>query len=85
MQKVQKIMIQPISLIFRHLQDKNTVQIWLYEQVNTRFEGQIVGFDEYMNLVIDNAVEIHTKKGTRTDLGRILLKGDNVALISQVK
>ena len=27
------------------------VSVWLYENVNTRIEGKIVGFDEYMNLV----------------------------------
>lgn len=36
-----------------------------------------------MNLVLDQAVEVHLKpEGERTGLGRILLKGDNVTLIS---
>lgn len=35
-----------------------------------------------MNLVLDEAVEISLKKGTRNDLGRILLKGDNITLIT---
>jgi small nuclear ribonucleoprotein E len=38
-----------------------------------------------MNLVIDDAVEIHTKKGQRRQLGRILLKGENVTLIAQAE
>ena len=42
------------------------------------------GFDEYMNLVLDDACEVHLKKNTRTPLGRILLKGDNITLIQQV-
>ncbi|KAJ1964300.1 hypothetical protein IWQ62_002973 [Dispira parvispora] len=79
--KVQKIMIPPINLIFRHLQNKSRVQIWLFDQVNLRIEGVIIGFDEFMNIVLDEAVETHVKKNTRTPLGRILLKGDNITLI----
>ena len=50
-QKIQKVMVQPINLIFRFLQSKARVSVWLYENVNTRMEGVITGFDEYMNLV----------------------------------
>ena len=42
-QKVQKVMVQPINLIFRYLQNRTRVVVWLYENVNTRIEGQIVG------------------------------------------
>ena len=75
--------------------------VWLYENVNTRIEGQIVGkfslpssikpsyfiiffpsgFDEYMNLVLDEAAEVHMKKNTEKKLGRIMLKGDSITLI----
>ena len=39
------------------------------------------GFDEYMNLVLDDAEELSIKKKTRKALGRILLKGDNITLM----
>ena len=39
------------------------------------------GFDEYMNLVLDNAEELSVKKKTRRQLGRILLKGENITLM----
>lgn len=84
-QKVQKVMVQPINLIFRYLQNRSRVSIWVFEQVNFRIEGHIVGFDEYMNLVLDEAEEVHTKKGTRRTLGRIMLKGDNITVIQQVQ
>ena len=32
------------------------------------------GFDEYMNLVLDNASEVHMKRKTEKKLGRIMLK-----------
>ena len=82
--KVQKVMVQPINLIFRYLQNRARIQIWLYEQNNLRIEGHIIGFDEYMNLVLDDAFEVHIKNKTRKQLGRILLKGDNITLIQNV-
>mmetsp|Transcript_44193 Transcript_44193/g.139416 ORF Transcript_44193/g.139416 Transcript_44193/m.139416 type:complete len:92 (-) Transcript_44193:254-529(-) len=84
MSKQQKTMTQPINLIFRFLQNKSRIQIWLYENADLRIEGQIIGFDEYMNLVLDNAEEYQKKKGTRKPLGRILLKGENITLMQVV-
>uniref|UniRef100_A0A8C6PE56 Small nuclear ribonucleoprotein E n=1 Tax=Nothobranchius furzeri TaxID=105023 RepID=A0A8C6PE56_NOTFU len=68
-QKVQKVMVQPINLIFRYLQNRSRIQVWLYEQVNMRIEGCIIGFDEYMNLVLDDSEEIHMKTKNRKPLG----------------
>ena len=81
--KVAKVMVQPINLLFRYLQNKSRIQVWVYEQVNLRVEGQIIGFDEYMNLVLVDAEEVHIKKNTRRKIGRILLKRDNITLIQQ--
>ncbi|KAK2141463.1 hypothetical protein LSH36_1094g00024 [Paralvinella palmiformis] len=55
--------------------------VWLYEQTNLRVEGHIMGFDEYMNLVLDEAEQVHMKNQTRRSLGHILLKSDNITLI----
>ncbi|KJH46805.1 LSM domain protein [Dictyocaulus viviparus] len=82
--KVQKVMVQPINLIFRYLQNRTRIQIWLYEDVNHRIEGYIVGFDEYMNVVLDEAEELNVKTQSRNKLGRILLKGDNITMIHAV-
>jgi len=81
----QKVMTQPINQIFRLLQNKSRVQVMLYEQTNLRIEGIIIGFDEYMNLVLDSASEVDMKKKTTKQLGRILLKGDNITLIMNVQ
>ena len=80
-QKVQKVMVQPINLIFRYLQNRTLVSVWLYENINTRIQGNIVGFDESMNLVLDDSVEVHSKRHTERKLGRIMLRGDNITLI----
>jgi len=42
----------------------------LFEQKDLCIEGAIVGFDEYMNLVLDNAEEVSKKRKTRKELGR---------------
>ncbi|KAG2266848.1 hypothetical protein Bca52824_073927 [Brassica carinata] len=72
--KVQRIMTQPINLIFRFLQSKARIQIWLFEQKDLRIEGRITGFDEYMNLVLDEAEEVSIKKNTRKQLDILILK-----------
>jgi len=47
-----------------------------------RIEGTLIGFDEYMNLVLDDDTEeIDLRKRTRRPLGRTLLKGDSITLI----
>lgn len=47
-----------------------------------KLEGKIIGFDEFMNLVLDEAVELIDSQ--RTSLGRLLLKGENICLIRQI-
>lgn len=64
-------------------QKKTRVKIWLYEDTRMTIEGQIIGFDEYMNFVLDGAQEIDTKTEKRTDVGRILLKGDAITLMQE--
>lgn len=84
-----KVLLPPINFIFKLLQQRSTVSIWLFEQLAIRIEGKIRGFDEFMNLVIDDAVEVKqptkTEDETRRELGQILLKGDNVSLIQALQ
>ncbi|KAJ1462568.1 hypothetical protein M885DRAFT_505512 [Pelagophyceae sp. CCMP2097] len=78
---VKKVMTQPINLIFRFLQSRTRIQIWLYENTSMRIEGRIIGFDEYMNVVLEDAEEVDVKTQKRTPLQRILLKGDTITLM----
>ncbi|KAK0198966.1 Sm-like ribonucleoprotein [Armillaria mellea] len=81
----QRVMVQPINVIFKNLQQRTKVVIWLYDNIDMRIEGRIIGFDEFMNLVVDDAAEVFVKGAQpRKELGRILLKGDNITLIQQV-
>ncbi|KAI1292832.1 putative small nuclear ribonucleoprotein E [Halotydeus destructor] len=79
--KIQKVMVQPINLIFRYLQNRARIQVWLTENVSMRIEGHIIGFDEYMNLVLEEAEEVYVKTKRRRNIGKILLKGENITLI----
>jgi small nuclear ribonucleoprotein E len=42
--------------------------------------GRIVGFDEFMNIVLDEAYEI-IKDFKKIKIGRVLLRGDSIMLI----
>ncbi|KAJ5073378.1 small nuclear ribonucleoprotein e [Anaeramoeba ignava] len=83
--KETKMMDQPINVIFRHLQSKARIQLMLYDQKDLRIEGYLIGFDEFMNLVLDDAEEISMKKQSRKSVGRIMLKGDNIICIIDTK
>jgi len=75
-------MVQPINIIFKYLQNQTRVSLWLFDNVDFQIEGKISGFDEFMNVVLSEAEEVPAKKGvSRRDLGRILLKGDNITMI----
>uniref|UniRef100_A0A803JH89 Small nuclear ribonucleoprotein E n=1 Tax=Xenopus tropicalis TaxID=8364 RepID=A0A803JH89_XENTR len=78
-QKVQKVMVQPIVSFLCWIS-----QNYLYYQFNVRRLVRLKGFDEYMNLVLDDAEEIHLKTKSRKQLGRIMLKGDNITLLQSV-
>ncbi len=78
-----KVMVPPINQIFKYLQQQSKVTVWLYEQVNIRLTGVLKGFDEFMNIVLDDTVEITIGNAAKQrKLGRVLLKGDNITLIS---
>ncbi|KAF0980737.1 hypothetical protein FDP41_013220 [Naegleria fowleri] len=84
MHRKQKMMTQPITQVFEYLKQGCRIQIWLYENTDLRIEGNILGFDEYMNIVLDDTEEVYVKKSQRKRVGRILLKGDNISLIRDI-
>lgn len=42
MSSKQKVMVQPINVIFRYLQQQTRVSLWLYDNEELRIEGKIV-------------------------------------------
>ena len=73
-------MVMPINVLEKSMNQKITLLL----KDNRILEGRLIGFDEYMNLVLDGADEVSAKRGTRKPLGRILLKGDTVTLMRPV-
>lgn len=81
----KKTLTRPIVLAFKYLKSKARVEIWLVEDMDTRIQGTIVGMDEFMNLTLENAIELNISHGTEKKLGRIVMKQDNVCLIHSIE
>ncbi|KAJ5095056.1 small nuclear ribonucleoprotein SmE [Penicillium argentinense] len=84
-QKQQQLVV-PINMIFGGMQSKSIVKIWLVDAPRDRIEGRIQAFDEFMNMTLEDAVEVRVsargREEKRRNLGEIVLKGDNVSLIA---
>jgi len=72
---------QPINLIFRFLQNKSEIIINLFYKKKI-ISGTIIGFDEFMNLVIDDAHEV-LLNSKKIRIGRILIRGDSISMIHE--
>ena len=48
---------------------------------NKTIRGNLLGFDQHMNLILDSSEEI-TSNGDPNSLGTIVVRGDNVVMIS---
>ncbi len=81
---IQRTIVKPVNYLFQLFKSKTKVEIWLFENDETVFQGIIYGFDEYMNMVLFEAEEINKKKGTKINHGKIMLKGDNITLVRAV-
>lgn len=65
------------------MERKSQVNVWLAEKTDTRLEGVVSGFDEFMNIVLTDVQEINTKSGaTSRRFKSLLLKGDCISLVS---
>jgi small nuclear ribonucleoprotein len=51
---------------------------------NKEVRGRLKSYDQHMNLVLDESEEIHEDGNTRK-LGIIVIRGDNVIMISPVQ
>ncbi len=48
---------------------------------NKTIRGNLLGFDQHMNLLLDQAEEIFSE-GDSNSLGSLVVRGDNVVMIS---
>mgnify|MGYP003361627298 FL=1 len=78
----------PLTKITQYINNKQLVKIELsdsYKFSNFYLKGILIGIDEYMNLIIEEAYKVSKKDSAREeDLGKVLLKGDNILLIQEI-
>ena len=70
-------MADEISVLMNNRKNKSVL---LRLRNNRTIKGILLDFDVHMNLTLDNAEEILEEKSE--DLGKILLRGDNVFAVS---
>lgn len=69
---------RPLDLLGRSV-DKN-VLVTLKGGKGLR--GRLVGFDQHMNLILNEAEEIGDEEQAPKSLGSVIVRGDNVIIIS---
>ncbi len=68
-------MVMPINILERNLNKKMSLLL----KDGRVLEGVLIGFDEYMNMVLDNTQE--TKDDIVKKMGKVILRGNNVVTI----
>lgn len=60
--------------------------VWIILQSNREFTGTLVGFDDYVNVIIENATEWIINDDNKSEKvlqhnGRMLLSGNNIVML----
>ncbi|KAJ1501905.1 RNA-binding protein lsm5 [Coelomomyces lativittatus] len=73
------LQLLPLELIDKCIGSK----MWVIMKSDREFTGTLVGFDDYVNMVLDNVTEFELVSGvyTRTHLDQILLNGNNIVML----
>ncbi|KAI9221828.1 LSM5-like protein [Blastocladiella britannica] len=59
-------------------------RIWVIMKSDKEFTGTLVGFDDFVNMVLENVTEFSRDKTgalVKVDLSQILLNGNNVVML----
>lgn len=68
-------MVMPINILERNLNKRMSLLL----KDGRVLEGVLIGFDEYMNMVLEDTQE--TKDETVKKMGKVILRGNNVVTI----
>ncbi|MFQ5891523.1 MAG: LSM domain-containing protein [Candidatus Methanofastidiosia archaeon] len=68
---------KPLDVIHKSIGENVIVEL----KNNKQFRGKLVGYDIHMNLVLEEAEEMKDGESLRK-LGHVVVRGDNVILIS---
>ncbi|EPQ32268.1 uncharacterized protein PFL1_00465 [Pseudozyma flocculosa PF-1] len=71
--------ILPLELIDRCIGSS----IWVIMKTDREFSGTLLGFDDYVNMVLEDVTEYETTTEGRkkTKLGQTLLNGNNICML----
>jgi small nuclear ribonucleoprotein len=69
-------MVLPLNVLEKTLNQKLTLLL----KDGRILEGKLVGFDDYMNLVLEDTEEL--KEESQRRLGTVVLRGNNIISIS---
>ena len=78
-----KAIILPVKFILNLAKKREKVCIWLFENTSMKIEGVLTGFDNFLNVTLIDAEEVYVKTNSRIKIGNILLKGENISVISK--
>ncbi|KAK5173704.1 RNA-binding protein lsm5 [Saxophila tyrrhenica] len=66
----------PLELIDRCVGSR----IWVIMKGDKEFSGTLLGFDDFVNMVLEDVTE-HDYSGAQTKLPKILLNGNNICML----
>jgi len=71
--------ILPLELIDKAIGS----QIWVIMKTEREFTGTLLGFDDYVNMVLEDVTEYQVTPSGRkaTKLGQTLLNGNNICML----
>ncbi len=69
--------VLPIKKVFSLVDSRITVEI---KDEGRQLQGRLVAVDEYLNIHMDETVE--TNRGTRRNLGTVVIRGNNILTIA---
>lgn len=71
--------VLPIKKVNSLVDSKISVEI---KDEGRKFEGRLVAVDEYLNLHLEEAIEV--SDATRRNLGTVVIRGNNILSISPI-
>ena len=81
----RKALEPPLPVLFGYLKEGQRIRIYLNQNNKMVLEGKILGFDEFMNIVLGDAVEVYLRSNKRFTLGTTMLRGECVGLIHGIQ
>ncbi len=69
--------VLPIKKVFSLVDSRITVEI---KDEGRQLQGRLVAVDEYLNIHMDETVEMN--RGTRRNLGTVVIRGNNILTIA---